>query len=636
MSQEWITVTCQCGHETRAYAAAAKVGVRCPACGVMIQPGGASAPPPAAGGTACPHCGSAWPRSEARCPSCLARSRVRKQAKEDLLGDARRKEKPAASFSQRWRNQSRKPDESAVVDPLYEAPPDETPATLRVKHWYQKPSTWGWPLAAGVTALAGLQLGWAAWSAGSAGGWSVWPTTLAVLAGLAALVALGVYRGGGGSRFAMLVLPVLLIAGGAITLMAMIPGSLRASDLVGVGLLLAWTVGALAVLTPEHGRLGTVVAGGPAAVLGLVLLGWALGQFRLETAQQEQLALKVDESLAPLRRMFTRERRGLPEVEEPEPVARRRVGPTAPQMLPDRSPLQVPLSTAQGPGVQAEWSAVEEAIFGPVEVKPAEPAVIEPEPAALARTPTPVEPAPAAPAPVRPPWYEPEPASPAATVTPEPVTPEPVTPEPEPAEPAPPAIDPATSLALVQDKDTEPLQMPLDDRGQPVDGAVELWPLVNWRDTLLGQGYAVRFPSVHTVEGYGGVRHMPDGDAVLTYFRNQEAFSACEVFSYRLPPTLSGDAGVVAAGQDVASLLQAEIQGEMWRPGPDRRRLVRLRFRRDGRPWIGRVEIQRVGDHAVVVAGLCQEGHAIGLGKANQFVTSFRLYAPAAAAAAAE
>ena len=246
----FITVTCDCGRSVRLPRHLVGRSVKCAACGaeIPVEPAVSAEGPP------CPHCGRPWPVGEKRCPSCLARTRTRHQRNED--GDDRQRAAGRA-LSKHFGPMI----EAEPPDAAYEAPPDLDPATVRVKHWYEKPTTLGWAIAAALVALGGT----IALCRGMYDGGAIWLTVGLVGLGAAA----GLVFGNALARAAALTGTLVATIGGLVLTLWLAPGIVSLIEAAILATIIAAMVVGLSLLTRDQNTVGVVALGAGLAALGL-------------------------------------------------------------------------------------------------------------------------------------------------------------------------------------------------------------------------------------------------------------------------------------------------------------------------------------------------------------------------------
>jgi hypothetical protein len=202
-----------------------------------------------------------WPATEKRCPSCLARHRYKGKVPPEFFeapvgGPGEPEESPSATAGGAARQKE-------PPRPYYAQPPSEIPANARVARWRQRPCTQGWRVAAGGLALLALASFIAAAGSPSSGAWLIAGAVLLIL-------AFGVVRGGGVSRSIALVLPLLVLTVQMGLLLGYAPQQAAAGTLLGLAFTLGLVAAGIGLLTLQHGRNDSVIAG--AIMLGAGLL----------------------------------------------------------------------------------------------------------------------------------------------------------------------------------------------------------------------------------------------------------------------------------------------------------------------------------------------------------------------------
>ncbi len=323
----FVTVTCQCGRTTRLPRHLVGRTVKCAACGaeIQIESEVTDAGPP------CPHCGRPWPVGEKRCPSCLARTRTRHQRDEE--GDDRQR---AAGRSLSKHFGPLVQEQEDAPDAAYEAPPDLAPATVRVKRWYEKPTTLGWSIAAGIVALGGA----VALCRGLYDGGTVWLTVGMV--GLGA--AIGLLCGSSLARLAALTGTLAATAVGLVLTLWLAPGIVSAVEAAILATIITSMVIGLSLLTRDQNTVGVVVLGGGLAVLGLFATYSAVRTTEWDDVIAGTVVPEVQRGLADVSETLktTRPVPGLADDKPPapEPVARpaSRPAPEPPPPAPEPPP----------------------------------------------------------------------------------------------------------------------------------------------------------------------------------------------------------------------------------------------------------------------------------------------------------
>ncbi|MFW6154279.1 MAG: hypothetical protein ACOC95_03585 [Planctomycetota bacterium] len=274
--------------------------------------------------------------SETRCPSCLARTRTRRQRDED--GDDRQR----AAGRSLSRHFAPMIEEEEPPDAAYEAPPDMDPATVRVKHWYEKPTTLGWTIAAAIVALGGT----IALCRGFYDGGAIWLTV--GLVGLGA--AVGLLCGSVPARVAALAgTPAATVVGLVLTLW-MAPGVVSVLEAAILATIITAMVVGLSLLTRDQNTVGVVALGGGLALLGLFATCSAVKTTEWDDVIAGTVVPEVKRGLADMGKTLTTTRPApaLPadEPPAPEPIVRTEPPPPPP---PPPAPEPAPAPRAREP-----------------------------------------------------------------------------------------------------------------------------------------------------------------------------------------------------------------------------------------------------------------------------------------------
>jgi len=345
-SSRQITVTCDCGREMRVARNLMGTHVKCPVCGAAVL---LPADPAAGVGPPCPHCGRPWPVSEARCPSCMARTRTRRRRQDDGTGEG--------GLSRHFAPIAADP---SAPGPAYERPPPMDPATVRVKNWYDKPTTLGWPIATGLTALAGFSA-----LLGGLGGDGLW----IVLGTALLLAALGLRTGAASARSFILSAPMLIVVVGSALAVWMAPDQLSWPEAAVLTVIVGAMTAGFALLTSRHGTVGVVGLGAFLALFGILATCIAMSTTGWHNTVTGRVAADVRGGLSDMGKTLSATRpapasdvdvdfAAARPPEPPPPVVPPRPRPVQPEAAPLPTQPATQPATAPAPApVPVDWTA---------------------------------------------------------------------------------------------------------------------------------------------------------------------------------------------------------------------------------------------------------------------------------------
>ncbi len=544
---EQIRVLCDCGREMRVSRRLAGDTVQCSVCGADISLPTALT---AKIGPPCGHCGRPWPIDEARCPSCMARSRTRGKRRED------REDLETSAVARR-----KAAEGSAPPTAFQEAAPMDA-ASTRVKHWYEKPTTGGWRVAAVYVTVASLAA--LLHSTGDDGArWWLYAAAVGLL------TAIGLARGNDGARAIMLAGPFLVAVIGAILIASLTPGAMTAVDITVELILVGLGLTGLSMLTAKHGQVGSVGLGAVLAAVGMIGFCMVASSAGLDKGLLREIVAKLGAGAAEVKEVVTAER----------PTLGERIGDSD---VADPAGLESAIAPADL--TEVEGPADPDAAAEGVVVTPeGEPAV---DAAAIVELETPDTQPPSTPSVL-------EHSAIAAVL------------KSSPGDPG--------GMVTLPDGDDSPSPEPEDTVPDttPVADAIAVAPPpavpeVSWPEAMTAQGFEVRFADREAVMMSTAIVNLGDHDVFETAYEMELDDLHCQVYAYE---------GVVAAADDPDNAelgLLAKHVAERLRCSLDRQEWRKLKGRQayliaGGRyvtslDWPTRIQACRVGPRVIVLA----------------------------------